>query len=44
MNREYRGINPDVTDRTVLNDFNDMARKGVLAAKGDKKQRHYIFR
>ena len=43
-NREYRKINPGITDRTVLNDFNEMINKGIIIAKGEKKYRCYLLR
>ena len=43
-NKEYRQLNPNITDRTVLNDFNELIDKGIIAAKGEKKYRHYTLR
>ena len=43
-NREYRQLNPNVTDRTALNDFNELIKKNILLAKGEKKYRYYILR
>lgn len=35
-NKEYREINPKISDRTALNDLNDLVKKGIIAAKGGK--------
>jgi len=43
-NKEYRRLNPNVTDRTALNDFNELIRKSILLAKGEKKYRYYVLR
>lgn len=43
-NKDYRKLNPDITDRTVLNDFNELIKKGVIIAKGEKKYRYYTLR
>jgi ATP-dependent DNA helicase RecG len=43
-NKEYRQLNPNITDRTVLNDFNELIKKGIMLAKGEKKYRYYILR
>ena len=43
-NKEYRQLNPSVTDRTVLNDFNELIEKNVIMAKGEKKYRYYTLR
>jgi ATP-dependent DNA helicase RecG len=43
-NREYRQLNPNVTDRTALNDFNELIKKNILLAKGEKKYRYYVLR
>ncbi len=40
-NKEYRKINPNITDRTVLNDFNELINKNIIIAKGKKKFRYY---
>ena len=42
-NREYRQLNPNITDRTVLNDLNELISKDVVIAKGEKKYRYYIL-
>ncbi|MCG7848637.1 MAG: helix-turn-helix domain-containing protein [ANME-2 cluster archaeon] len=43
-NREYREINPDISERTALNDLNELVHKNMVAAKGEKKHRYYILR
>ena len=43
-NKEYRQLDPSVTDRTALNDFNELIEKKVIIAKGEKKRRYYTFR
>ncbi|HJH28249.1 MAG TPA: hypothetical protein C5S51_00910 [Methanosarcinaceae archaeon] len=43
-NREYREINPDISERTALNDLNDLVHKNMVATKGEKKHRYYILR
>jgi ATP-dependent DNA helicase RecG len=43
-NREYREINLDISDRTALNDLNELVQKNVITAKGEKKHRYYILR
>lgn len=35
-NKEYRLLNPNATDRTALNDFNDSIKKGIITSKGEK--------
>jgi len=42
-NKEYRRLNAKITDRTALNDFNELIKKGIIMAKGEKKYRYYIF-
>lgn len=42
-NKEYRTLNPHITDRTALSDLRDLVNKGVLKAEGDKKQRYYTL-
>jgi len=43
-NKEYRQINSNVTDRTVLNDFNELIDKKIITARGEKKSRYYVLR
>jgi ATP-dependent DNA helicase RecG len=43
-NKEYRQLNPGITDRTVLNDFNELIEKNIITAKGEKKYRYYTLR
>ena len=43
-NREYREINPDISERTALNDLNELVHKNMVTAKGEKKHRYYILR
>ena len=43
-NKEYREINPDISDRTALNDLNELIHKNIIVAKGEKKYRYYILR
>lgn len=42
-NREYRELNPGISDRTALNDLNNLISKGVIIPKGTKKFRSYIL-
>lgn len=42
-NKEYRKINPGITDRTVLNDLNNLISKKVIMAKGERKYRYYMI-
>ncbi|MBU4189865.1 MAG: putative DNA binding domain-containing protein [Candidatus Thermoplasmatota archaeon] len=43
-NREYRQLNSNITDRTVLNDLNELISKDIVIAKGERKFRYYILR
>lgn len=43
-NKEYREINPDISDRTALTDLLDLVEKKIVIAKGTKKDRYYILR
>lgn len=43
-NKEYRKINPDISDRTALNDLKELVKKGLLEARGEKKSRYYQLR
>lgn len=43
-NKEYREINPDISDRTALNDLNELVRRNIIVAKGERKYRYYILR
>jgi len=43
-NKEYRELNPNISDRTALNDFNDLVERGIITAIGVRKYRYYIFR
>jgi len=43
-NKEYRELNPDISDRTALNDLNELVDKGIIVAKGEKRYRYYILR
>jgi len=43
-NKEYRQLNPTVTDRTALNDFNELIKKNIIMPKGEKKYRYYMLR
>lgn len=40
-NLEYRELNPNITDRTALNDLKELVRKGIVKASGEKKHRYY---
>ncbi len=42
-NKKYIQLNPDITDRTALNDLNGMIKKGIIKASGEKKYRYYIL-
>ena len=42
-NKEYRKLNVKITDRTALNDFNELIKKGIIIAKGERKYRHYML-
>lgn len=43
-NKEYRRLNPNITDRTVLNDLRELIDKNLIIAKGEKKYRYYVLR
>jgi len=43
-NKEYRELNPNISDRTALNDFNDLVERGIITAIGVRKYRYYILR
>ncbi|MEK6846172.1 MAG: ATP-binding protein, partial [Nanoarchaeota archaeon] len=43
-NFEYRQINPGITDRTALNDLQELVRRGMIEAKGEKKHTRYALR
>lgn len=43
-NKEYRELNPNISDRTALNDFNDLVERGIITAIGARKYRYYILR
>ena len=42
-NKEYRELNPNISDRTALNDFNDLVERGIITAIGARKYRYYIL-
>jgi len=42
-NKEYVQLNPGITDRTALNDLNDMFEKHIIKASGEKKSRFYAL-
>ncbi len=42
-NKEYVQLNPGITDRTALNDLNDMLEKRIIKASGEKKFRFYAL-
>lgn len=43
-NKKYRELSPNITDRTALNDLNDLINKNIIVAKGERKYRHYALR
>jgi len=43
-NKKYRELNPTISDRTALNDFNDLIARGIVSARGEKKLRYYVLR
>lgn len=43
-NVDYRELNLNISDRTALNDLNELVDKGIIAAKGEKRYRYYILR
>ncbi len=43
-NTDYRELNLNISDRTALNDLNELVDKGIIAAKGEKRYRYYILR
>ena len=43
-NKEYRELNSNISDRTALNDLNELVDKGIIVAKGEKRYRYYILR
>jgi len=43
-NTDYRELNLNISDRTALNDLNELVAKGIIAAIGEKKYRYYILR
>lgn len=43
-NTDYRELNLNISDRTALNDLNELMKKNIIAAKGEKKYRYYILR
>lgn len=43
-NKEYRAINPDISDRTALTDLADLTRANIIIPKGTKKFRYYVLR
>ncbi len=42
-NKEYVQLNSGITDRTALNDLNDMLKKRIIKASGEKKSRFYAL-
>ena len=42
-NQEYRKLFPEISDRTVLNDLNDMVSKEILEKMGKTKSSYYII-
>ncbi len=43
-NREYREVNPDISDRTALNDLNELVHRNLIMATGERKYRYYVLR
>ncbi|MBT9148253.1 MAG: hypothetical protein DDT32_02025 [Syntrophomonadaceae bacterium] len=43
-NKKYREINPNISDRTALNDLNELVDRNIIVAKGEKRYRHYMLR
>lgn len=43
-NKEYRDVNPNISDRTALIDLKDLVEKGIIVSKGTKRYRYYVLR
>jgi len=43
-NKEYRELSPNISDRTALNDLNELVAREIIMAVGAKKNRYYILR
>ena len=43
-NREYRDLQPDVSDETVRRDLADLVERGLLLRIGDRRGTYYILR
>ena len=43
-NKEYREINPDISDRTALNDLNELVHRNLIMAMGERRYRYYVLR
>ena len=43
-NREYRELQPDVSDETVRRDLADLVERGLLLRIGDRRGTYYILR
>jgi len=43
-NKEYRELNPNISDRTALNDLNELVAREIIMAIGARKYRYYVVR
>jgi len=43
-NKEYRELNPNISDRTALNNLNELVVREIIMAIGARKYRYYILR
>lgn len=43
-NKDYVSLNPSITDRTALNDFNELIEKNIILSYGERKYRYYTLR
>lgn len=42
-NSQYREINPEIKERTALNDLKDLVDKGFISLKGKGRYAHYVL-
>ncbi len=42
-NREYREINPGISDRTALRDLEELKEKNIIVRKGAGRKTYYEF-
>ncbi len=41
--KDYKGLQPNITEKTAYRDLKDMEKNGIIKAIGEKKGRHYIL-